>query len=56
MHLLDEIIPDGRIDGIWRQILDVFRGGILADWFVVRRTIAISSNRKFIARQQSPSP
>jgi hypothetical protein len=27
-------IPDTRIEGIWRQIIDVFRGGILADWFV----------------------
>jgi len=27
-------IPDARIEGIWRQIIDVFRGGILADWFV----------------------
>lgn len=25
-------IPDERIEGIWRQIIDVFRGGILADW------------------------
>jgi hypothetical protein len=30
--LLD--IPDERIEGIWRQMLDVFRGGILADWCV----------------------
>lgn len=28
-------IPDERIEGIWRQMLDVFRGGILADWCVV---------------------
>jgi hypothetical protein len=27
-------IPDTRIEGIWRQIIDVFRGGILADWSV----------------------
>ena len=27
-------IPDERIEGIWRQMLDVFRGGILADWYV----------------------
>lgn len=25
-------IPDDRVEGIWRQVLDVFRGGILADW------------------------
>ena len=25
-------IPDERIEGIWRQVLDTFRGGILADW------------------------
>ncbi|KAF7985483.1 hypothetical protein HWV62_5261 [Athelia sp. TMB] len=24
-------IPDDRIEGMWRQIIDVFRGGILAD-------------------------
>ncbi|KAF7329520.1 Protein MON2 [Mycena kentingensis (nom. inval.)] len=24
-------IPDERVEGIWRQLLDVFRGGILAD-------------------------
>jgi len=28
-------IPDTRIEGIWRQIIDVFRGGILADWHVI---------------------
>ncbi|KAF9484605.1 hypothetical protein BDN70DRAFT_825412 [Pholiota conissans] len=31
MKSLDEKIQDDRIEGIWRQILDVFRGGILAD-------------------------
>jgi hypothetical protein len=25
-------IPDERVEGIWRQVMDVFRGGILADW------------------------
>ena len=35
MTSLGDQIPDERIEGIWRQILDVFRGGILADWFVV---------------------
>jgi len=30
-HCFTEI-PDNRIEGIWRQVLDVFRGGILADW------------------------
>ena len=25
-------IPDEQIEGIWRQILDIFWGGILADW------------------------
>lgn len=29
------MISDDRIEGIWRQVLDVFRGGILADWQVV---------------------
>lgn len=32
-HLLEDI-PDDRIEGIWRQLIDVFRGGILADWYV----------------------
>jgi hypothetical protein len=25
-------MPEERIEGIWRQALDVFRGGLLADW------------------------
>jgi hypothetical protein len=25
-------LPDERVEGLWHQILDVFRGGILADW------------------------
>ena len=25
-------VCDDRVEGIWRQVLDVFRGGILADW------------------------
>jgi hypothetical protein len=25
-------IPDERVEGICRQVIDVFRGGILADW------------------------
>ena len=28
--LLD--ISDERVEGIWHQILDVFKGGLLADW------------------------
>lgn len=31
MKTLNDIIPDAHIEGIWRQVLDVFRGGILAD-------------------------
>ncbi|PPQ71802.1 hypothetical protein CVT26_007726 [Gymnopilus dilepis] len=31
LKALDTQIPDDRVEGIWRQILDVFRGGILAD-------------------------
>ncbi|KAF7416059.1 hypothetical protein PC9H_002319 [Pleurotus ostreatus] len=31
MNVLRENIPDDRVEGIWRQIIDVFRGGILAD-------------------------
>ena len=36
-------IPDERIEGMWRQIIDVFRGGILADWYVIPlRVISLS--------------
>ncbi|KAK7039339.1 protein MON2 [Favolaschia claudopus] len=31
MQTLASVIPDEHIEGIWRQVLDVFRGGILAD-------------------------
>ncbi|KII84914.1 hypothetical protein PLICRDRAFT_179240 [Plicaturopsis crispa FD-325 SS-3] len=31
LKTLDTDIPDDRIEGIWRQVIDVFRGGILAD-------------------------
>ncbi|KAF5319150.1 hypothetical protein D9619_008506 [Psilocybe cf. subviscida] len=31
LKIVDEHLPDERVEGIWRQILDVFRGGILAD-------------------------
>ncbi|KAJ7664366.1 hypothetical protein DFH06DRAFT_322458 [Mycena polygramma] len=31
MQTLGTVIPDEHIEGIWRQVLDVFRGGILAD-------------------------
>lgn len=34
-------IPDERVEGIWRQVLDVFRGGLLADWYVVLITVGI---------------
>lgn len=27
-------LPDDRVEGIWRQVIDTFRGGILADWCV----------------------
>lgn len=27
-------ISDDRLESIWRQIIDVYRGGILADWYV----------------------
>jgi len=30
--LLASDIPVETVEGIWRQVLDVFRGGILADW------------------------
>lgn len=32
----DSGIPDERVEGIWRQVLDVYRGGILADWYALR--------------------
>ncbi|PPQ90332.1 hypothetical protein CVT25_007734 [Psilocybe cyanescens] len=31
IDVMGEQITDERIEGIWRQVLDVFRGGILAD-------------------------
>ncbi|KAJ7102802.1 hypothetical protein C8R44DRAFT_682224 [Mycena epipterygia] len=31
MQTLGTVIPDEHIEGIWRQVLDVFKGGILAD-------------------------
>ena len=30
-----EAIEEPRLVGLWRQILDVFRGGLLADWLVL---------------------
>ncbi|KAG9095186.1 hypothetical protein FS749_010913 [Ceratobasidium sp. UAMH 11750] len=27
----NENVPDGRVEAIWRQVVDVFRGGLLAD-------------------------
>jgi len=30
-----EAIEETRMVGLWRQILDVFRGGLLADWLVL---------------------
>lgn len=32
--ILSSEIPVETVEGIWRQILDIFRGGILADWCV----------------------
>ncbi|KAJ7752413.1 hypothetical protein DFH07DRAFT_520905 [Mycena maculata] len=31
IQTLSNVIPDEHIEGIWRQVLDVFKGGILAD-------------------------
>lgn len=28
-------LDEQRIEGIWRAILDVYRGGILADWYCI---------------------
>lgn len=43
-------IPDERIEGIWRQIIDVFRGGILADWSAsfVSPTVSTNANDSMI--------
>lgn len=37
-------ISDDRIEAIWRQIIDVFRGGILADWFAIAFTVVLYTN------------
>ncbi|PPR04311.1 hypothetical protein CVT24_013384 [Panaeolus cyanescens] len=31
LQKMDKEIPDERVEGIWRQLLDVYKGGILAD-------------------------
>lgn len=31
---IEHKVHGDRVEGIWRQILDVFKGGILADWYV----------------------
>jgi hypothetical protein len=51
MKLLDDQIQDERIEGIWRQILDVFRGGILADWFVALSSYFCLSHSHLVLRQ-----
>lgn len=28
-------VSDSRVEAIWRQIVDVFRGGLLADWYAL---------------------
>lgn len=28
-----------RVESIWRQVIDVYRGGILADWYVLPTAI-----------------
>jgi len=33
-HFGDQI-PDERLEGMWREMLSVFQGGILADWYVL---------------------
>lgn len=35
-------ISDTRVEAIWRQIIEGFRGGILADWYVVRHPVIVS--------------
>lgn len=32
-------ISDTRVEAIWRQIIEGFRGGILADWYVAHRRV-----------------
>jgi hypothetical protein len=51
MKSLDDQIQDERIEGIWRQILDVFRGGILADWFVALSSYFCLSHSHLVLRQ-----
>ncbi|PPQ87390.1 hypothetical protein CVT24_000252, partial [Panaeolus cyanescens] len=31
LQKMDKEIPDERVEGIWRQLLDAYKGGILAD-------------------------
>ena len=35
LQAMGKAVSEERIEGIWRQLLDVFRGGILADWYVL---------------------
>ncbi|KAI0738261.1 hypothetical protein C8Q80DRAFT_1207991 [Daedaleopsis nitida] len=37
MRKLRDVIPVDRIEGIWRQVVDTFRGGILADCSAVEQ-------------------
>jgi len=33
MTILSVELADENLEGLWRQILDVFKGGLLADWY-----------------------
>jgi hypothetical protein len=46
-------IPDARIEGIWRQIIDVFRGGILADWHVIYYPVFASNYSHYFRRSSA---
>ncbi|CAE6416233.1 unnamed protein product [Rhizoctonia solani] len=35
-------VSESRVEAIWRQIIDVFRGGLLADWYVTPGSAAES--------------
>ena len=28
-----EVLSSARVESIWRQVIDVYRGGILSDWY-----------------------
>jgi hypothetical protein len=49
LKIIDTHLPDERVEGIWRQILDVFRGGILADWYGKTLMSLARQNTQFLS-------